>query len=103
MWWCFIMDTKKSISGVTRSWKVFGTRGKPQSESFLPSCRYDFSNNYDGIRILKLENSDITGTNLYTVIHITRNTAEECQHELDGQISDGFFENSAVGKVVEII
>lgn len=87
---------------VTRAWKVYGRKGRPQEESFLPSRCYDFSNRYDGVRILKLENKDTTGTDAYSIIRITRNTAEECQHELDGQISDGFFEGIEVGKVVEI-
>lgn len=45
----------------------------------------------------------MTGTNEYTIIRITRNTAEECERELDGQISDGFFENCVVGKVIEVL
>lgn len=37
------------------------------------------------------------------MITITRDTAELCAKELDGQITDGIFENSATGNVVEII
>ena len=45
----------------------------------------------------------MTGTNEYVIIRITRNTAEQCERELDGQISDGFFENCVVGKVIEVL
>lgn len=56
----------------------------------------------DGTRIIKVENADVTGTNEYTVVTITRDTAELCAKELDGQITDGIFENSSIGNVVEI-
>lgn len=69
----------------TRTWKVYGINGHRQRESFGDSYRWDFSTP-DGVRI----------------ISITRNTAEECELELDGQISDGIFENSRVGRIVEV-
>lgn len=87
---------------VTRVWKVFGTEGHRQRESFCPSYKNDFSNERDGIRIIEVENSDKTGTNEYTIVRITRETADLCAEELEGQISDGIFENSRVGEVVEI-
>ena len=37
-----------------------------------------------------------------TIIRITRNTSEECQEELEGQLSDGIFENSRVGVIEEL-
>lgn len=86
---------------VTRTWKVYGTEGHRQRESFNKSYKYDFSKEND-VRIIEIENSDKTGTNDYSVIKITRNTSEECKCELDGQITDGIFENSRVGIVVEI-
>ena len=86
---------------VKRSWKVYGRDGHRQRISFSKSVKYDWSQ--DGqIRIVELENSDKTGTNEYTIIRITRNTAEECKAELDGQITDGVFENSRVGRIEEI-
>ena len=89
---------------ITRSWKVYGAPGHRQRESFYPSYEYDFSDElFGGIRKIKVENSDITGTNDYSIIRITRPTAAECLEELEGQISDGIFENSRVGDVVEII
>ena len=86
---------------ITRTWKVYGVEGHRQRESFNKSYKYDFSKEND-VRIIEIENSDKTGTNDYSVVKITRNTSEECQDELDGQISDGIFENSRVGIVEEI-
>lgn len=87
---------------VTRSWKVYGMDGHRQKISFGPSVRYDWSNSGNGTRILELDNSDKTGTNAYTIIRITRDTAEECLDELEGQLSDGIFENARYGEVEEI-
>lgn len=86
---------------ITRSWKVYGRDGHRQRESFNKSYVYDWTKDKD-IRIVKVDNSDVTGTNDYSIITITRNTAEECETELNGQISDGIFENSATGIVEEI-
>lgn len=86
---------------VTRSWKVYGADGHRQRESFCPSYAYDFSHG-DNVRIIEVDNSDKTGTNEYSIVRITRNTAEECENELDGQVSDGIFENSRTGKIEEI-
>ena len=44
----------------------------------------------------------LPGTNEYSIVRITRNTAEECLQELEGQLSDGIFENSRVGVIEEI-
>lgn len=86
---------------VTRAWKVYGADGHRQAESFNNSVKYDFSK--DGkIRIISLENYDMTGTNEYSIIRITRDTAAECMDELNGQISDGIFENCRVGLIEEI-
>lgn len=87
---------------VTRAWKVYGSPGHRQRESFAPSYVYDFSKEGD-IRILEVLNSDKTHTNDYSIIRITRNTAEECESELYGQLSDGIFENSRVGSVEEVL
>ena len=85
----------------TRTWKVYGADGHRQRESFAPSHINEFTRNGERI-VLEVENSDKTGTNEYSVVRITRNTAEECEQELWGQISDGTFENSRVGKVEEV-
>ena len=85
----------------TRTWKVYGADGRRQRESFHDSHKYDWSEG-ENKRIVEVRNSDKTGTNDYSVVIITRNTPEECQRELDGQISDGIFEHSRVGMVEEI-
>ena len=90
-------------NGVTRTWRVYGADGHRQRESFNESYRYDFSNEYEGVRIIEVRNSDKTGTNDYSEVIITRNTASECSEEFWGQVSDGIFENSRVGQIVEII
>ena len=94
-------EGRKEVVMITRAWKIYGAYGHRQRESFCSSYKYDWSNG-DNVRIVEVENSDKTGTNEYSIIRITRNTAEECQQELDGQVSDGIFENSRVGKIEEI-
>lgn len=86
---------------VTKIYKVYGKDGHRQAVSFQKSKTYDFSNG-ENIRILELKNSDITGTNDYTLLMISRNTTEEVKSELEGQISDGIFENYNVGKIEEV-
>lgn len=86
---------------VTKAFKVFGADGHRQRESFNESYRYDFSEG-NNIRVIEVENSDKTGTNEYSIVRVTCNTAEDCYSEMDGQLSDGIFENSRYGKVVEI-
>ena len=85
----------------TRAWKVYGRDGHRQRTSFFVSVLWEFSEG-ENVRIIEIDNSDKTGTNEYSIIRITRNTAEECEAELMGQISDGYFENSRCGEVVEI-
>lgn len=88
---------------VTRAWKVYGADGHRQRESFHESYKYDFTGSYGrGLCLIEVENSDITGTNEYTIIRITMDSAEACLRELEGQISDGIFENSKTGDIVEI-
>lgn len=87
---------------VTRAWKVYGQSGHRQGASFTPSVSWDFSSEKEGTRLLTVLNSDVTGTNDYSIIMITRNTAEECKSEFKGQVSDGYFENYRTGKKEEI-
>lgn len=84
-----------------RTWKVYGADGHRQRESFSPSAVYDFSEN-GKTRIIEIENADKTGTNDFSIIRITRDTSEECEEEMEGQLFDGIFENSRFGKVEEI-
>ena len=83
-----------------KTWKVYGAEGHRQRESFFESYTHDFSDDKVGTRIITVENSDVTGTDMYSLISIIRNTEAECDEELDGQISDGIFENSIVGAAV---
>lgn len=86
---------------VTRAWKVYGIAGNPQGEALRDSYIYDFSEG-DKVRIIEGRNSDKTGTTDYSLIIISRNTAEECEAELDGQLFDGIFENYQFGNVEEV-
>lgn len=86
---------------VTRAYRVYGFDGHRQRESFYSSKHYDFSEN-GYTRILDVLNADKTGTNAYTILRITRDTAELVENELDGQLSDGIFENCSVGEVHEV-
>lgn len=70
---------------ITRVYKVYGVEGHRQRESFNKSYKYDFSEN-GTTRIIEVENSDKTGTNEYSIVRITRDTAQECYNELCGQI-----------------
>lgn len=86
---------------VKKSWKVYGMEGHRQRETFNKSHTYDFSEG-NNVRIISIANADITGTNEYSIITITCNTEDDCTEELYGQLTDGIFENSRIGKVIEI-
>lgn len=86
---------------VTRQWKVYGKQGHRQKVSFEKSVKYDWSKGGD-VRIVELLNFDETGTNDFSIVKITRNTAQECEAEFYGQLFDGIFENARYGKVEEI-
>ena len=88
---------------VRRTWRVYGREGHRQKESFEKSYVRDFSlENGNHIRVLNVKNSDVTHTNEYTEIEVFRDTKEQCQEEIDGQVSDGIFENCGVGELEEI-
>lgn len=87
---------------VTKTWKVYGYDRHKLSESFYPSCDYDFSNEKCGTRKISIQNSDKTGTNEYAIISITRDTSAEVDKEFEGQLTDGCFENSNVGSIIRI-
>lgn len=88
-------------NAVTRAWKVYGAHGHRQRESFCNSYKYNFSEGEE-TRFIEVLNSDRTGTNEYSIIRCTRNTAYECEREFYGQLDDGVFENSRVGSWEEI-
>lgn len=85
---------------ITRAWEVYGSNGHRQKESFNKSWVADWSRG-GKTRIIAVHNSDKTGTNDYSLVIITRDTAEECERELEGQLFDGIFENSKFGAVIE--
>lgn len=66
------------------------------------SVKYDWTEG-DDIRIVEVQRADQTGDINSVMVKISRNTAEECESELNGQISDGLFENEKVEKVTAII
>lgn len=86
---------------VTKMYKIYGAEGHRQGESFNNSQRYDFSKN-GKTRILEIFNQDKTGTNDYSILKITCDTLSEVESELDGQLSDGIFENFRVGRIDEV-
>lgn len=85
---------------ITKKYKIYGLAGHRQRESFSPSHSFQVVRDNEIIKIDVL-NSDKTGTNEYTALIITAATPELCEAELSGQISDGIFENSRIGNVVE--
>lgn len=78
--------------------KIYGRTGHRQKETFNDSKQFDFSTK-NMTRFLLVLNSDITGTNDYTMMIIVTNSEKECYNELWGQISNGIFENYGVGQV----
>lgn len=80
-------------------WRVYGRPGHRQRESFAASALYT---NGCSDSIISVYNYDRTGTHEYTLIGIAAPTASDCNMELDGQLSDGIFENSRTGRVVSV-
>lgn len=83
------------------SWKVYGRDGHRQRESFNQSYTHYLSTREKKL-VIDMQNSDITGTNDYSIVRIECNTPEECEREFCAQLSDGIFENSGVGRVEKI-
>ena len=81
----------------TKVWKVYGHtdifKTHRQRESFHPSHFAKIGENV----FMAVINSDITGTNEYTIMSITAENEDECDREFNGQLSDGVFENSNYG------
>lgn len=85
----------------TKTYRIYGREGHRVKESFGSSYIHDWTEG-DDVRIISVACADLTGTNDYVDLTITRNTVEECQDELQGQESDGIFENQRIGKMFEI-
>lgn len=86
---------------VTKKWKIWGREGHRQKLSFGESIHWDFST-AGKTRIIEVDAADKTGTNEYAIVTITRESAEECERELESQLNDGVFEDSRYGKIEEI-
>jgi len=87
---------------VTRAFRVYGKDGYNQWEAGNKSWKSDWTNPHQGIRIVGCLNSDRTGHDDYAVVVICRDDADSCLRELNGQITDGIFENCAFGAVEEV-
>lgn len=84
----------------TKIYKVYGLEGHRQRASFAPS---GIIHPLDTTATIAEINSGITGTNEYTVLLIQAESLEEYISRLEGQLSDGIFENCRVGRVEEVI
>lgn len=76
---------------------VFGADGHRQRESFNISRSFETDQ-----AAVEIFNSDRTGSNMYTLMQITAEDFEACMEEFSGQLSDGVFENSRTGEIIEI-
>lgn len=85
----------------TKVFKVYGSNGHRQRESFCPSYAYDWGKEHY-TNIVACLNSDFSSTNDYSILVIERNTLQEVYETLDAQLYDGIFENSKKGKIKEI-
>lgn len=80
-----------------RIFRVYGKDGHRQAKSFGRSRTWVFENG-DWVHIAC---ADETGFNDYTEMQLR--ISENAVHYLRKQVCDGFFEDSAVGKVTEVI
>lgn len=87
---------KKNV--ITRAWRIYNLPGHRQRESFSPSRAFTDWRGND----IEIRNSDITGTNDYSIILVTSETAEACERVMEGQLSDGVFENCRSPIAVEV-
>lgn len=81
--------------------KIYGAAGHRQRESFSKSSAIKKP---DGNFLFCL-NSDLTGTNEYSVLIMTHEKSVSdtvVYDDLEGQLSDGIFENSRTGLVMRI-
>lgn len=75
--------------------RVYGSEGHRQKESFNKSFKLDF-----GAEQIEVRNADLTGTNDYTeMIMRGYECIEDAYDVVEAQISDGIFENKRVGWV----
>ena len=82
---------------ITKTYRVYGAEGHRQRVSFMES---DCFRTWRG-SIVDMRNAGKTGTNEYTELQITADCEEDCLDTLRGQVSDGIFENSRTGKILD--
>lgn len=81
-----------------KAYKIFGAEGHRQKQSFNASRQFV---TFSGIKTTVL-NADYTGTNEYSVLIVEAADEFACDEAMNGQFSDGLFENSKTGKVEAI-
>lgn len=81
-----------------KMYKVYGVEGHRQRESFSPSYKVTTFSNVT----ISVINSDVTGTNKYSLMKLEGDNETQLEDEFEGQLSDGVFENSAYGITEEI-
>lgn len=82
----------------TRIFKAYGAEGHRIKESF--STSHSFETERDGEKLnVSVLCSDVTGHNDFVLVVITGDSQEKIFEEIDGQITDGIFENQNVGNV----
>ena len=79
------------------TFRVFGKDGQKQRASFGDSFEFGV---FGGSAHIKCLCEDYTLTNEFVDVIITSDSFKRCANELNAQISDGIFENCAVGKIL---
>lgn len=82
---------------VRTTFRVFGKDGHRQRASFGDS--FEFST-FGGSAHIKCICEDRTLTNKFVDVIVTADSFKRCTNELNAQISDGIFEDCAVGKIL---
>ena len=81
-----------------RAFRVYGKDGHRQRATWFDSTTFMTTRGC----LVSVLNGDMTGQHDYTSISICGESDAVIMEELEGQISDGLFENCSVGKVEEI-
>ena len=79
------------------TFRVFGKDGHRQQASFGESFKYA---TLGGSALIECVCEDRTLTNEFVDVIITSDSFKRCADELNAQLSDGIFENCAVGKIL---
>jgi hypothetical protein len=81
-----------------KMYKVYGEEINNQRESFSPSYKVATLKNIT----ISVINSDITGTNNYSILKLEGENERKLEDEFEAQLSDGVFENSPYSITEEI-